>query len=46
MEKTRCNNCMKMFEDEEDLKFVEDLGGGVRVCPNCGTEAYLMDLEE
>ena len=42
---TRCNNCMREFDCDDDLELVElpnkDICNG---CPNCRTDAYLMDI--
>lgn len=32
----RCNNCMRLFKNEDDLA---EFG-----CPTCKTDEYLMDL--
>lgn len=41
----RCNNCMRMFEDDDDLKLFCDNGEYYKGCPDCGTDEYLMDME-
>ena len=42
----RCNNCMALFEDEDDLELIEVDGEYFTACPNCKTDGYLMDLED
>jgi hypothetical protein len=41
---------MRLFYDDEDgydLELMQDADGDwMRACPNCKTDAYLMDLEE
>ena len=45
----RCNNCMREFENEEDLKTLTDLSKReieyYKGCPECLTDEYLMDIE-
>jgi len=41
----RCNNCYRLFEDEEDLERMEDEDGAFLGCPDCKTDEYLMDLD-
>lgn len=41
----RCNNCMTVFESDEDLKLMDDDGEYINACPHCETDSYLMDLE-
>lgn len=41
----RCNKCMSYFESDDELEVIDDNGEFVKVCPNCMTEEYLMDLE-
>ncbi len=38
--KIRCNNCMQKFTDEQQLASIDDM----EACPECKTDAYLMDL--
>lgn len=40
----RCNWCMRSFESDDGLEIMEDGGGWFRGCPDCGTDAYLMDV--
>lgn len=41
----RCNNCMREYE-EDDLVLMRDKGGDwMHACPDCKTDAYLMDME-
>ncbi|MCT7648942.1 hypothetical protein [Aliarcobacter butzleri] len=42
----RCNNCMTYFESEDDLHDAEDEDGEFKACPECNTDAYLMDLAD
>ena len=44
--KIRCNNCMRLFQNEMELGEVEDedYRSFYFVCPNCQTDAYLIDL--
>lgn len=42
----RCNNCMTLFEDEEDLEIMEADGEYFRACSSCKTDGYLMDVSE
>lgn len=45
---TRCNNCLSLFENDEELEvFYESknsLETSFKGCPICETDAYLMDL--
>lgn len=41
-----CNNCMTYFESDDDLKDLEDEDGEFKGCPECNTDAYLMDLSD
>jgi Zn finger protein HypA/HybF involved in hydrogenase expression len=43
---TRCNNCMKYFESDEELQIIYKEGEYVSCCPNCKTDEYLMDLDK
>lgn len=40
----RCNNCMRLFKNEDDLADLEDEDGPFMGCPTCKTDEYLMDL--
>jgi hypothetical protein len=40
----RCNMCM-WEEEEEDLALFKDEDGFGKGCPECKTDAYLIDLE-
>lgn len=42
----RCNNCMTVFEDDDELDLINMDGEWVKVCPNCQTDEYLMDLDD
>lgn len=42
----RCNNCMTYFESDDDLLDAEDEDGEFKACPECNTDAYLMDLSD
>jgi Zn finger protein HypA/HybF involved in hydrogenase expression len=48
--KIRCNNCMKHFQDEDELVILQDKTDTqisyMKACPDCETDSYLMDLEE
>ena len=39
----RCNNCMTVFESDNDLALLYD-GEWFKGCPWCGTDEHLMDL--
>lgn len=41
----RCNNCMRVFRDDE-LELFRDGDEWFKGCPNCKTDEYLMDIEE
>lgn len=50
----RCNNCMKVFSDDSQLEILEDVCFSIdgennlefyKGCPDCKTDAYLMDLD-
>ena len=44
--KIRCNNCMRVFDEEEDLEMIDEGEGYFFLgCPECKTDEYLMDLE-
>ena len=43
MSKVRCNNCMKMFEED---KIIYDGEEDTEYCPYCGEGGCLMDLED
>jgi len=48
MKKIRCNNCMRIFEDENELEFFESMlfyEDSFLGCPDCETDEYLMDIE-
>lgn len=40
----RCNNCMTYFASDDDLINIKDEDGKFKGCPECNTDAYLMDL--
>jgi hypothetical protein len=47
--KVRCNNCMRVWHDEDDLPQIVLIREGkedeiIKGCPDCGTDACLMDL--
>lgn len=44
----RCNNCYKIFKDEEDLKHVYEENDKEFVfgCDVCKTDAYLFDIKK
>lgn len=47
----RCNNCMCIFESDDELVKYPIVEDGVVVetidaCPDCLTDAYLMNLEK
>jgi len=42
----RCSQCMRIFEDALDLYLSMDGPDYVHVCPYCGTDGYIEDLEE
>ena len=42
----RCNNCMYIFEHEEELMLMEDEEGFFHGCSFCETDMHLQDLEE
>lgn len=40
----RCNKCMTLFRDEEELAIVEEGPSEfVKGCPKCKTDGFLMD---
>ncbi len=41
----RCNNCYRVFKDEDELEFLENEDGEFKGCPVCETDDYLMDLD-
>ena len=41
----RCNNCMKLFIDDEQLEQLKDNEGFFKGCPVCKTDSYLMDID-
>lgn len=46
----RCNNCMRLFESDEELKLYPEYSEKygvqwINACPDCLTDKYLMDLE-
>lgn len=43
---TRCNNCMRLFKSDDGLELFKDGDEWFKGCPDCRTDAYLMDLEE
>lgn len=49
MEKVRCNNTMKVYTEEELVLIKANVGGNeiyYTGCICCGTDEYLMDIEE
>ena len=47
----RCNNCYKIFNNDEDLEMLCDFKDTERPefykgCPDCKTDGYLMDIKE
>lgn len=42
----RCNNCMRTFADDSELKLMPDDGDFMRACPECGTDEWLMDIDD
>jgi hypothetical protein len=40
----RCNNCYRLFLNEEELEILYVDGGPRNGCPDCLTDEYLMDL--
>jgi hypothetical protein len=40
----RCNNCMKVFKNEDELTVLEEDGEFYKGCGDCRTDAYLMDM--
>ena len=43
MNEVKCNNCMKVFEEDE---IVYDSDDDMEYCPYCGDGGCLMDLED
>jgi len=41
--KIRCNMCYKIFNNEDELATLNDENGEFKGCPNCKTDAYLME---
>lgn len=41
----RCNNCMSVFDSDDDLELLPDGKEWFKGCPKCKTDGYLMDLE-
>lgn len=41
----RCNNCYRIFDNDEELETMQDENGYFRGCPDCRTDAYLMNIE-
>ena len=41
----RCNNCMFTFKNDGELELLELEDEFLKVCPNCKTDAFLMDIE-
>lgn len=41
----RCNNCYRIFDNDEELETMQDEDGYFRGCPDCRTDAYLMNIE-
>ncbi len=44
IESCQCNNCMRYFESDEELEHFEEDGEIFLGCPECRTDAYLMDF--
>jgi hypothetical protein len=42
---TRCNNCMKVFKNDEELEMLQDDNGFFKGCPTCKTDSFLMDVD-
>lgn len=42
----RCNWCMRVFEDEDDLAIIEADGEHFHGCPDCNTDEYLIEVDE
>jgi len=46
----RCNNCMRLFEDDSELEWFDDyfydIDETFQGCPDCETDEYLMDLND
>lgn len=42
----RCNKCGRKFHTEEELIILPDGHEYYKACPDCKTDAYLMDLEK
>ena len=41
----RCNNCMSVFEREEDMPMMQLGEDYTYACPNCKTDEYLIDID-
>jgi hypothetical protein len=41
----KCNNCYKLYENDEDLLFIEKGEDSFRACHKCKTDEFLMDME-
>ena len=44
IESCQCNNCMRYFESDDELEHFEEDGEIFLGCPECRTDAYLMDF--
>ncbi len=47
----RCNMCGRLFKSEDELKIKVEMEAEVivetyKACPDCNTDAYLMDIDE
>ena len=42
----RCDMCMRVFGSDSELALMKDEDEWFKGCPVCGTDEYLMDLEE
>ena len=43
--KVRCNNCMQLWIDDDDVPLIRESNGGMyHGCPTCNTDGFLMDL--
>lgn len=42
----KCNNCMIIFEDEDELIIIKENEEYFKACPHCLTDENLIDIEE
>ncbi len=40
----RCNNCYRLFTNDDELEIIPDGKEFFKGCPVCKTDEYLMDL--